>query len=143
MANYYSNSRTNYFRVIDEEKYAELFSNLVGDEGEIYDFSKIENDILLHGFGCYGSIDYQIPTQDGSDDYDYDFDLFLKELQKILPENEAFIYMESGHEKLRYITGLSIVVTNDKIDSIDIRSSALNLARKMLDNDQFQTELEY
>lgn len=145
MANYCATSRTNYFRVIDEEKYAKLFANLVGDEDEVHDFTKVENGVTLHAFGSYGSVDYISPLQNGddSDDYDYDFDEFLAELQKILPEDEAFIYIECGNEKLRYITGLSVVVTKNQIKSIDIRSGAVNLAREMLKNRNFQTKMEY
>ena len=141
MANYCSCSRTNYFRVTDEEKYKSLFENLVGGEDEVHDFSKEENGVRYHAFGAYGSIDYV--AFNGGEDYDYDFDLFLEELQKILPDDEAFIYMESGHEKLRYITGLSVVVTKDKIESLDIRNAALEKARKMLGNPKFNSGLEY
>lgn len=59
MSNYYSNSRTNYFRVTDETKFEELFANLVSDDGcEVYDFTKVVDGVTLHGFGSYGSIDY-------------------------------------------------------------------------------------
>ena len=150
MSNYYAHSRTNYFRVTDEEKFAELFANLVADEDEVSDFTKAENGVTFHAFGSYGSIDYRVPAisdeSDGCDedyDYDYDFDGFLSELQKILPDDEAFIYMESGYEKLRYITGIAIVVTKNKIETVDIRSGAVALARKMLNNDSFQTQMEY
>ena len=147
MANYCANSRTNYFRVTDEAKFAELFANLVGDEDEVHDFTKVEDGVTLHAFGSYGSIDYKKPMQNNGDeddeDYDYDFDGFLAELQKILPDDEAFIYTECGHEKLRYITGFSIVVTKTKIKSVDIRSGAVELARKMLNNKKFQTKMEY
>lgn len=147
MANYYSTSRTNYFRVTDEARFDELFKNLIGIEDEVYDFTEIDDGVTLHAFGCYGSIDYKKPMQNNSEeddeDYDCDFDSFLAELQKILPEDEAFIYTECGHEKLRYITGFSIVVTKTKIKSVDIRSGAVELARKMLNNKKFQTKMEY
>ena len=81
MSSYYANSRTNYFRVTDEEKYTKLFANLVCDEDEVYDFTKVENGVTLHAFGGYGSI--------------------------------------------------------------DIRSGAIELARKMLKNKKFQTQMEY
>lgn len=144
MANYCSNSRTNYFRVTDEAKYAELFANLVCKEGKIHDFSKIDEDgVHLHGFGSYSSIDYKVPTQDSTVDFDSDFDVFLTELQKILPSDEAFIYREIGHAKLRYVYGYSIVVTNNKIESIDISEGAEDLARKMLGNNHFITQMNY
>ena len=142
MANYYSCSRTNYFRVTDEEKYKRLFANLVGGEDDVHDFSKEKDGVTYHAFGAYGSIDYAVPFGDEGD-YDYDFDIFLKELQAILPEKEAFIYMESGHEKLRYITGLSIIVTKDKIESVNICTDALNRAKEMLGDAEFSSDLCY
>lgn len=145
MANYYSNTRTNYFRVTDETKYAELFSHLVGDEDCVSDFSKEVNGITLHSFGCEGTIQ-AIPMDenpDGAEDWDDDFDGFLKELQKILPDNEAFIFTEVGHEKLRYLVGYSLIVTRNEIKSIDINDDAFELARKMLNNETFTTQMYY
>lgn len=148
MANYEAVSRTNYFRVTDEEKYNELFKNLVGLESEICDFTftKEEKGITLHGFGSYGPISYRVPNSNTDEDYDdedYDFDQFLAELQAILPENEAFIYMEAGNEKLRYITGFSVVVTKNDIASVDIRSAALEIAKRLLNDKKFDTQMEY
>lgn len=143
MSNYYANARTNYFRVTDEEKYNELFKKLVGDNGEeVYDFTKEENGVKLHGFGCYGSIDFLVSSPD-AEDPEYYFDFFLKELQKILPEDEAFIYLENGHEKLCCVSGFSIIVTKDKIESVDIRATALEKAKEMLNNKDFTTQMEY
>lgn len=138
MANYYGCSRTNYFRVTDEEKYNELFSNLISNEADIEDFTEEREGVLYHGFGAFDSIDY-VPKNS----QEFDFDLFLSELQKILPENEAFIYMESGHQKLCYITGFAIVVTKDKIANIDIRTMALKMAKQMLNNEDYDTQMEY
>lgn len=138
MANYYGDSRTNYFRVTDEERYNELFSHLTAYGDDVNDFTKEQDGILYHGFGAFNSIDYL--TDDGEG---YNFDLFLSELQKILPEDEAFIYMESGAEKLCYITGFSIVVTRNEIKNVNIISDALSLAKQMLNNEDFDTQMEY
>ena len=138
MANYYANSRTNYFRVTNEDKYNELFSNLVGDEDTVQDFTKTVDGVTLHGFGCYGSVNYK-----KENDTDYDFDFFLNELQKILPDNEVFIYIENGHEKLCYLTGFSIIVSKDKIESVDIISDSIEKAREMLCNSKYHTDMNY
>lgn len=142
MANYYAYSRTNYFRVTDEEKWNELFSNLIGDEDGVKDFSEERNGIKYHGFGCCGSVDFIVSSPD-AEYLEYDFDFFLSELQKILPEDEAFIYTEVGHQKLCYLTGYAIVVTKDKSETIDINDASIKLARKMLNNKDFNTRLEY
>lgn len=60
-----------------------------------------------------------------------------------MPDDEAFIYTESGHEKLCLITGFSIVVTKTKIKSVDIRSGAAKLAREMLNDKNFNPKMEY
>ena len=67
----------------------------------------------------------------------------MKELQKIIPKDEAFIFTEIGHEKLCYLTGYSIIVTKGKIEMIDLRSDSISKAREMLENDKFDTQLEY
>ena len=152
MANYYCACRTNYFRVTDEERYKQLYSNLYCSEDIIYDFTKKDEDgTVWHGFGAYSSIDYKLYRTHCDDsgeyednfDFDLDFDAFLKEIQQILPDDEAFIYMETGHEKLRYVTGHAVVATKNAVECIDITASALLLASKMLGDPEFQTVVEY
>ena len=128
MANYGSTVRTNYFRVTNEETYKMLFSRLCSNS-TVDDLTKERDGILYHGFGAYDSIDYCISEDN------YDFDAFLKELQKILPEDEAFIYFESGCEKLCYVTGEVIVVTSKQIVSETLENWAMTEAKKLLGED--------
>lgn len=65
-------------------------------EDEIEDFTETKDGITYHGFGAYASVEYL-------NNDEYDFDIFLEELQKILPKDEAFMYFEVGHEKLRFL----------------------------------------
>lgn len=137
MANYNATSRTNYFRVTDEEKYQEIFSKLSSEAG-IEDFTKTKDDgSILHGFGSYSDIVFDNEDDDGNV---YET---LSELQKILPEDEAFIYLESGYERLRYVTGLYIVVTKDRISSGNIHTHAIEKAREMLGNAAKEFKLDY
>lgn len=137
MANYMSTSRTNYFRVTDEKRYEELFNNLCAED-TIHDFTEVKDGVLYHGFGTYGSVSY-----DGeNEDEEYDFDAFLLKLQEILPEDEAFIYFESGYEKLRYVTGLSIVVTKKEIAYETLENWSIKKAKELLGND-FETKIDY
>ena len=135
MANYMSVSRTNYFRVTDEEKYQVLFSNLCS-ESDIEDFTEERDGVLYHGFGTYGSVEYL------DEDENYNFDLFLNELQKILPDNEAFMYFESGYEKLRYVIGYAVVVTSKEIAYENIGDWAISKAKELLGSD-FKTKIDY
>ena len=138
MANYGCASRTNYFRVPDEEKYQELFSGLCAED-TIQDFTVVdENGSLLHGFGCYGSLFWEDPNGEAEDG----FDGFVDVLRKILPEDEAFIYLESGNEKLRYLIGIYITATRDEVRSGDIAELAQEAARDML-GDEFTTRVYY
>jgi hypothetical protein len=138
MANYSATARTNYFRVTDEKRYAELFKGLCSG-GEVYDFTEEKDGVIYHGFGSYDSITWA--EVDDDECWDYDLDKFLTELQKILPDDEAFMYFESGHEKLRYITGFSIVVTNKHIVSNNIETWATKKAKELIGND-FITQID-
>lgn len=136
MANYMTASRTNYFRVTDEDKYSKLFNRLISED-TIDDFTETKDGVIYHAFGCYGSIFYE--------DYetgDCSFDLFLSELQKILPEDEAFILFESGHEKLRYVTAYSVVCTKKTIRYFDIIDESIKMAKQLLGNN-FETQVIY
>ena len=140
MANYYGFSRTNYFRVTDEEKYKELFNLLTAEDG-IEDFTFEKDKVIYHGFGSYSSI---YTKNSDEDEYgDEPVDNFICQLQEILPNDECFIYQEIGYEKLRYLTGFALIATHDKCDSVDISSDAIAKARELLGNDKFETRLDY
>ena len=139
MANYEETSRTNYFRVTNEERYQELFNHLVSED-KIYDFTKIDkNGIAWHAFGSFGYIRYKTDE----DDCWMDRDTFFNELQKILPDDEAFIFMSAGHEKLAYVNGFSVIITNKDIQYVDIIGDAIKKARIMLNNPEWTTDEEY
>ena len=136
MANYMGTARTNYFRVTDEEKWQELFNGLCCQDA-IHDFTEEKDGVKYHGFGAYDSIEYIDEETE-----EYDFGVFVNELQKILPDNEAFIYMESGYEKLRYVTGFVLVVTNKETKSMSLDSWAISQARELLGSN-FTTKMNY
>ena len=62
------------------------------------------------------------------DDGDCDLTNFVKKLQNILPPKEAFVYIEAGHERLRYVGGYAIFATNCNIESTSFEKWAENLA---------------
>lgn len=136
MANYTAASRTNYFRVTDEDKYSELFSNLTSED-IIQDFTETKDGLIYRAFGCYGSIFYEDYETD-----DCSLEVFLSELQKILPEDEAFMLFESGCEKLRYVTGYSIVCTKKEIRYFNLIDESIKIATQLLSND-FETQVDY
>ena len=85
-----------------------------------------------------GSI-YGVPN--GAEDND--FDLFLSELQKHIAPEDAVILMESGHEKLRYVTGFATVITSGGIETISIDELAISKAREMLKNIEYSPKMDY
>lgn len=136
MADYLATSRTNYFRVTDEERYQELFKHLVAN-GDIQDFTMKQDGVVYHGFGAYASITYQIKEDE------LDFDCFLQELQKILPDDEAFIYQGAGHEKLRYVEGYAVVVTSKEVREKGLTSWVEETVKELLGEDNKVTECSY
>lgn len=137
MADYLATARTNYFRVTNEEKYQELFKHLIAND-EVRDFTEDRSGVLYHSFRAYGSIDYQVDLED--EESECDFDHFVKELQKILPEDEAFVYQESGHEKLRYVDGCALVVTSEEVRGECLSSWVTETVKELLGKDNKVTE---
>ena len=137
MANYIAVGRTNYFRVTDEARWAELFENISANDGK-WDYSQPNKDgNMFHCFATEGGLDWMEPG-----DYDSNLDYFVDELQKILPDDEAVIYTEAGHEKHRYVTGFSLVITSKTIDWIQLPDLGLQMAKKHLGED-FTTQMDY
>ncbi len=136
MADLLGMARTNYFRVTNEERYQELFKHLVAN-GEVEDFTKEQDGVIYHGFGAYASIDYQVKEDE------LDFNYFLEELQKILPEDEAFVYQESGHEKLRYGDGCAIVLTSKDVRGECLSSWVEETITELLGKDNKVTACSY
>lgn len=142
MANYYATIRTNYFSVKDEAKFREAVNSCNAEE-ELHIFEETRPDgSKIFGFGCYGSI-YGIPPGEDEDDDENDLDAFYDALQELLPENDAIIITEIGHEKMRYLIGCCTIITRNEIQFVDVRNRAVDLARAMLKNDAFQTQMDY
>lgn len=136
MANYTCASRTNYFRVTDEEAYGKLFANLVSDD-PIEDMSETRDGVLYHAFGCYSPVDFHWVNNDEDN-----MDVFANTLQQILPEDEAFILLEAGNEKLRYVTSHVIIITKNAIKYLSMEDIALEECKKIL-GDNFTTRMSY
>ena len=139
MANYCGCTRTNYFRVTDEEKFNKIMNNCYGYEGNIHIcFETDEKNVKRFMFYCESSIE-GFENEDG----DADFDGFCNALQSVLPENEAIIITEIGREKMRYLTGYVIVITRDEIRCKNLNGIGKELARDMLKNKNWDTKNEY
>ncbi len=139
MANYECACRTNYFRVTNEDRYQKLYAKLRSDD--LYDLSEVTQEGTIHCFASYGSIWF---CPDGDEEEYGDMNDFYKAIQAILPEGEAFMLFESGHEKLRYVSGDAVCVTRDRIAySPGLQNWALAVARELLDNPDYNTQMVY
>lgn len=108
MANYYGSGRTNYFRVKDFD----AFEQLISDFSTVESHRKEDGSVCLlvvddDGDGSFPSYVYN----DESEEY-VDIDFFAL-VAEHLADDEVAIFQHVGAEKLRYLEGYSVAVTND------------------------------
>lgn len=138
MANLMAECRTNYFRVTDEERYAELFGKLCAED-DIHDFTCTDDDgQFYHGFGTYDDITYM-----DDDENVVAIHKFCEEVAKILPDNEALIFIETYHEKLRCVNGFYVVATKAGVETGDLTNTAVETAGRLLGDPEWKTQLIY
>ena len=129
MANYYGTARTNYFRVKDEAKFREWAKSR---DCEVCN----NNAFNPTGTFCLLPID-----NDGQTFMSYDHEKdeeidFMFELSQHLAKGSVAILMESGHEKLRYITGIAEAINHKRrrvqLSIQDIFTKAKKLGTELL-----------
>lgn len=106
---------SNFFKVTNYEQLDILEKNLFcfgNFDDKVYVLKYYDDDgHEYRKYSCYGTLEYAV---DGDYDND-DCEEFFKELQKILPDNEVFIWHYTGNEGLRYNCSGFTVVSNKKI----------------------------
>lgn len=107
---YFSRSRSNYFRVTDPNKLEEL--------------AKLTNSSVAEKDGRY-ALFYTGMRYDGAVDmyYSEEFDGWISihsQVQEILADDEVAVFMEIGHERLRYLTGVAVAITTEAIEILDL-----------------------
>lgn len=148
MANYYAATRTNYFRVKDADEFREFMSHVYGTEDRIELWEKKDmEDQLVFGFGTNSSIagfrDCSSDMDEDEANDECDYDAFVEKLQTFVADDDAIIIFESGHEKLRYVTGTALVITSDCYGYLDIADLAVKHAAAMLKDPQWNTTCSY
>ena len=138
MANYECATRTNYFHVKDEDAFRKFAEKICCSEDAIDVWEKDDNGKKVFAFGGFGEI---MGLNNAEDDCSYDE--FLKELQEHIAEDDAVIILESGKEKLRYITGYATVVTSSESKFANIADIAIDIAKKALNNQNWSTDISY
>lgn len=163
MANYYGNTRTNYFRVIDEKKFKSIVDSICSYEDTVEYWSQKKNDETYYAFGAQDSIqgicdcpacnscegcehkdleDNEI-CQSCNCEGDYSYEKMVNELQKVLHPEDAIIIVEAGYEKLRYVGGNTTIITSAKIEYKDVWNDAINKAKEMLNNNEYSADYTY
>ena len=133
MANYTCAVRTNYFHIRKSaDEFAEFIGHVMGCEDDVQLWVKNADGEKTYGFGCYGGI-IGVAYED-AEDYDYGeaWDCFVKGLQEFVADDDAILIMESGNEKLRYVSGLVTIITREDCETIDMVGSAVDRARELL-----------
>ena len=140
MANYECAVRTNYFHVKDEIALKELMNEVVCSENVLDIFeTNDKNGETVYGFGCYGSINgIQAENED-----EYSYDKFIDELKKIVEPNDAIVILEAGHEKLNFIKMYADVITSEGHRTLDLSHLAVESAKNMLKNPEWETKCTY
>lgn len=150
MANYCCAVRTNYFHVKDPDAFKKFMKKVIACEGCISVWEeKDEAGKSVFGFGGYGSI-LGVPVHEEEcnedDDYGYDdcdFDKFVNGLSELVADDDAIIILESGNEKLRYVTGCALVITSKDSEYMEIDVLAAKRAAEMLKNPKWKTQVSY
>lgn len=134
MSDYYTYTKTNYFSVTDEEKFRQIVSMIeCNDDIEIYVVEENnKKEYLLCAYGCFVGIDNTVDCSGP------DIEVMYKEFQKILPDGEVMVIFESGHEKLRDVTGCVTVITNQSYEIRSLWDIANELAKELTGNLEFE-----
>ena len=146
MANYECTIRSNFFHVKDVEEFREFMRHVHSLEGFINLFEKVdESGRITFSFGTYGPIfGYVNGADEENEDFDADiaYDAFVNGLQRYVAEDDAVIIAEAGNEKLRSVVGTVLVITNSDTKYLEIWEIAVETARKILKNVNYNTEYE-
>lgn len=150
---YSDESEVHDFTKIDED------GRTVHGFGAYSSISFVETPSLaINGVDAYDENENLIPPED-VDNYDEvwnkdgdliyskyatdeNFDYFLEKMQELIPEDECFVYLESGNEKLRYVVGVAICVFKNEIRDVSL-SQFVNDSVKAVLGDGHKTQIEY
>lgn len=139
MANCTGVFRSNNFVVTDKDRFDELCKGLSPDTS--VSATGEENGYCIYGSGSFDwyppvtenectDCTYRSNCESISEkercrfEFDGCTDDFFDKMQKIIPEDRAFVMFESWHEAYRYVGGCVTTVTKNGIEFIDLANSA-------------------
>ena len=82
-------------------------------------------------------------TDEYSEEQENGYDEFLELLSEHVAEDDAVLIFESGHEKMRYVTGNATVITKSGIEYINMIDLAIEKAQLSLGNSEWTTQTDY
>lgn len=130
MANYEAVARTNYFQVTDIPAF----------ERWMEEYNHAGTMLKNEGFvGFYYGNDTTFLDENNNDVTDE----AIERLQNLLPENEACIIMEVGHEKHRYLYVGSTIITKTDVEVVTLEPIVLGKIRQMLNDPDYDTRMFY
>jgi len=132
---YRATTRTNSFRVTDEEKYQKTFEKLHCLNSDILpaDLTVEKNGVKYHAFATCEYLSYD--GLEGEED-------FIAELQTILPADEVFVLVTSFMtDDFVSLTNTAFVANNREVRKLDIRDTAERMTSEMLNNPHY--DLQY
>lgn len=139
MANYEGKTRTNYFRVKDEEYFKNVISYMGATTGTVEYWTKQEDNQTYYAFGCTRSLlgIYKIEKED------FDFDEAINLLQSLVHEEDAIIMLEVGYRNLEFVDACSTIITSNSIDYLNLMHSSIEKAKELLNNKDYEPECSY
>ena len=140
MANYVGFTRSNYFRVTDPEAFKKIMDAVITDEDGLELWERTENGIICYGFGAYSAI---CGLRSEDEDDEFEAEAVYEALSEVVAPDDAIIITEIGYEKLRYLTAYAVIITRTAVEWVDLRSNALERARRLLGNPEFNPCMEY
>ncbi len=129
MANYEGMIKSNDFR-LDPNKFEQFTAlcNELTSECPVYaDVTKGENGEVYGSVACYSDIEYYDEETD-----EYDTDIFYEKLKECIAEDDAAIFIETGHEKLRYLGAFATIVTSKTVEYLNLDELAEKKAKELL-----------
>ncbi len=144
MADYKCAARTNYFHVKDEEKFRKFASEIhsADNDFEFWDNTD-ENGKKMFAFGCCSRLIGVIHGADYTEDPNGAYDELITGLQDNVTEDDAVIIYEVGREKLRSLSGYAAVITSKACEELMLTEIAVEQARTMLNNKEWNTASIY
>lgn len=146
MSEYICTVRSNYFHVKDPTSFRDFMGRVYG-AGDRISLWQEQDEVgrPIFGFGTYGAISGLKNTEADDDDLldESAYDEFIRGLQDHVAEGDAVILMETGHEKLCYVTGAATILTSGGYEYLSLAEMAAKRASEMLENPGWSTRCDY